>query len=200
MSDILLVEDDLSLRTQVESYLEGKGFDVQCAMNGREALIHLKDRAFDVIILDMRLPDIAGIDVLKTVHTESPLHPPFIIITGHGDKALAIDALRSGAFDFLEKPFPPSILVTAVERALVEKKSDIAFSRTIKTVTANGQLTSREIEVAILAGQGLTNEQIAQRLMVSGETIKTHLKNIFKKLAIENRMMLTQAVKAMVKD
>lgn len=193
--EILIVEDDTKLRNQIQTYLSQKGFEVQGATDGWEGIDLIASHGCDAMILDVKLPGISGTDVLRKISTTYQFHPPVIIITGHGDKALAIEALRFGAFDFLEKPFHPQLLVDTIERALKEKGQDIRSFRAQITQVGSGQLTQREAEVAQLAASGLSNEQIASRLAVSAETVKTHLKNIFKKMGVENRTTLSARFK-----
>lgn len=194
-SEILIIEDDSKLRGQIQAYLSQKGYQVQGASDGWEGIDLLASHGCDAVILDVKLPGISGTDVLRKIATSYRFHPPVIIITGHGDKALAIEALRFGAFDFLEKPFHPQLLVDTVQRALHEKSQDIRSFRTQLTQVGSGQLTLRESEVAQLAASGLSNDQIAEKLSVGAETVKTHLKNIFKKLGVENRTTLSARLK-----
>ncbi|MBI4404986.1 MAG: response regulator transcription factor [Deltaproteobacteria bacterium] len=191
MADILIIEDDLKLRTELQRHLEAQEHGVICASDGREGLTALQELSCDVAILDIRLPVMSGTEVLKLVHATLPLHPPIIIITGHGDKEIAIQSLHFGAFDFIEKPFAPHILDEAIGRAVTEKKQEILRRKAQIESMRSGVLTKRESEVATLASQGLTNEDIAQKLELTSETVKSHLKNIFKKLGVSNRTALS---------
>lgn len=193
--EILIIEDDSKLRSQIHTYLSQKGFEPQVASDGWEGTDLLASNGCDGIILDVKLPGISGIDVLRKISTTYKFHPPVIIITGHGDKALAIEALRFGAFDFIEKPFHPQVLVDTLLRALHDKAQDVRSFRAQLTQVGSGQLTLRESQVAQLAAAGLSNDQIATQLTVGSETVKTHLKNIFKKLGVENRTTLSARLK-----
>ena len=190
MAEILLIEDDLSLRTELENHLEARGHSVCGCPDGEEGLQTLQQMAFDIVILDVNLPGMSGTEVLKKISLSLPCHPPFILITGHGDKQTAIKAIHFGAFDFIEKPFMPQVLDGSIDRALVEKKQEILSFHAYILTAKGGQLTSRESEVASLAAEGLSNEQIAQRLSLGSETVKSHLKKIFRKLGVANRTAL----------
>lgn len=195
MADILIIEDDLTLCTQIARHLETSGHHTLTCDQGRAAIKTLKDSGCDVIVLDIRLPGISGIDVLRQI-ASFPFHPPVIIMTGHGDKLTAIEAIRFGAFDFLEKPFNPGLLDSAIARALENKHDDIRKFRAMNGVSsASEELTGREREVATLTSSGLTNEQIAGKLMIAPETVKFHLKAIFRKLGVENRVKLAARLK-----
>jgi DNA-binding NarL/FixJ family response regulator len=128
---------------------------------------------------------------LREVAATLPTHPPIILITGHGDKETAIKAVHFGAFDFLEKPFAPRVLDNSIERALVEKKQDILNYKSYLAMPEKEGLTAREKEVAYFAADGLSNEEIAERLELGTETVKTHLKKIFRKLGVDNRTSLS---------
>lgn len=191
MAEILIIEDDLRLRTELEKHLERNGHTICCCSDGTEGLATLQQIAFDIIILDVKLPGISGTDVLREVAQTLPCHPPIIVVTGHGDKETAIKAVHFGAFDFIEKPFTPQALDHTIERAMNEKKQDMLNYRAYLSTAKSGELTSRESEVAYLAAEGLSNEEIATRLALGSETVKSHLKKIFRKLGVANRTALS---------
>lgn len=191
MADILIVEDDLKLCGLMESLLSSQGHNVLTAMDGREGIKQFWELGCDVMILDLRLPILGGIQVLERIHRSFSVHPPIIIVTGHGDKSVAINSLRLGAFDFLEKPFSPELLESTVQRALREKKDAIDHFRALINKTEKLELTDRERQIASLASQGLSNPQISEQLGLGTETVKTHLKKIFRKLGVTNRTALS---------
>jgi DNA-binding NarL/FixJ family response regulator len=195
MAEILLIEDDLRLRTELEKHLEKGGHGVCGTADGKEGLETLTQIAFDVVILDVRLPGMSGTEVLKEVAEHFPCHPPLIIITGHGDKETAIKAVHFGAFDFLEKPFTPQALDHSISRALTEKREDALKYKAHLATTKAGSLTARESEVATLAAEGWSNEEIGQRLSMGSETVKSHLKKIFRKLGVPNRTALSSRLR-----
>lgn len=191
MAEVLIVEDDFKLKTNISNYLQQKGHETEQASDGWEGLEKLTSSGCDVVVLDIRLPGLQGIDVLRKITTTFLNHPPIIIITGHGDKVVAIEALRFGAFDFLEKPFHPELLLKAIERAISQRKPEISAFRASLLNGNSEKLTERELEVAQLASQGLSNEAIAEKLTIGAETVKTHLKHIYRKLGVDNRTSLT---------
>ncbi len=116
-SHILLVEDTPALLTMYETALKNDGFDVTCKANGRDALSYLEDNRPDLLLVDLRLPDMDGLKIIRTLN-ERNLHTPVIVITGHGSVNTAIDAMRHGARDFLVKPFNIDRLCSAVRSEL----------------------------------------------------------------------------------
>lgn len=195
MAEILIIEDDLRLRGELQKHLEKQGHGVLCCAEGAEGMQTLKEVGCDIVILDIKLPGISGIDVLRDMHDNLPCHPPTIIITGHGDKENAIKAVHFGAFDFIEKPFTPQALDTSIQRALNEKKQEMQNFRAYVSASSSGEMTSRESEVAVLAAEGLSNEEIASRLQLGTETVKSHLKKIFRKLGVSNRTALAAKIR-----
>ncbi len=120
MGRILLVEDDESLSRILERKLREKGFKVERVSTGAEARELIGTRAYDVVLLDIRLGDMNGLDLIKEF--SGSVQAKFIVITGYGDVRTAVEAMRSGATDFIQKPFSFDILEVSIDRALKEKR------------------------------------------------------------------------------
>jgi DNA-binding NarL/FixJ family response regulator len=195
MAEILIIEDDIRLRSEIQKFLESNGHGVSVAGDGKEGLKSIQQIGYDVVVMDVKLPEMSGTEVLKEISEALPAHPPIIIITGHGDKETAIKAVHFGAFDFLEKPFNPPALTTSINRALTEKKQDILNFKAYLAMPQNEGLTAREREVAYFAADGLSNDEIAVKLSLGSETVKTHLKKIFRKLGVTNRASLSNKLR-----
>ncbi len=112
---ILLVEDNRSSRESTKLFLEDAGFDVVEAANGMEALEHLAD-GISAVITDLDMPGMNGMDVLRAVREEAP-HAPVIMLTGHGNESVAVEALKSGAFHYITKPANPEKLANLLRQA-----------------------------------------------------------------------------------
>ncbi len=195
MAEILIIEDDLALSALIKTYFESKQFGVTTAPLGEEGISLLETTAFDAVVMDVKMPGMSGTEALKKIKEKFSYHPPVILITGHGDKAVALEALRNGAFDMIEKPFSPSVLEATVLKAISEKSSDIKSFKSLKLAVSESTLSPRESEIALLASEGLTNEEIGIRLKIGTETVKTHLKNAFRKLGADNRSELAHKFK-----
>lgn len=115
---ILLMEDEINLAKGLKMVLGQKGYWVELAPSGRRALRHLEERAFDLLVADLKLPDIDGLEVIRNLHDRSP-ETGVIVITGYPSVESAVDAMKLGARDYLAKPFTEEEFLSAVQKALV---------------------------------------------------------------------------------
>ena len=112
----LIVDDEEMVRTALEQWLRLSGFTTHVANDAAQALAMLDDAHPHVILTDVRMPGLSGLDLLRDVR-ERTVASEVILITGHGDVPMAVDAMRAGAFDFLQKPYVPDQLVKTLRRA-----------------------------------------------------------------------------------
>lgn len=120
MGGVLLVEDDKSLRDILKKKIKSAGHPVEATGTGEEARNLIENRSFDVVVIDIRLPDIDGIEIIKEFSEK--YGTKFIVITGYGDVNTAVRAMKNGAYDFIQKPFNFEILEVSINKALKEKK------------------------------------------------------------------------------
>jgi two-component system C4-dicarboxylate transport response regulator DctD len=113
---VLIVDDEDMVRTALEQWLRLSGFDTATAANATEALAAIDDRHPHIVLTDVRMPGLSGMDLLRSI-AERALPTEVILITGHGDVPMAVEAMRAGAFDFLQKPYVPDQLVHSISRA-----------------------------------------------------------------------------------
>jgi two-component system, NtrC family, nitrogen regulation response regulator NtrX len=132
MSEILVVDDEPGIRTLVQEILEDEGYEVRLAENGRSARQAMLDRLPDLVLLDIWMPDLDGISLLKEWVSNGQASMPVVMMSGHGTIHTAVEATRLGAFDFLEKPVPYKRLLETVERALRQKAKPSALPETIE--------------------------------------------------------------------
>ncbi len=160
---ILVVDDEESVRTVLSQVLEGDGFKVTAAATGEEALKLFKRRPFDLVIIDIVLPGMSGIEVLERIKRLYPA-VQVIIITSHASLETAVRALRSGAYDYLFKPFEDISLVSAVAKRAIEKISLISENRRLiaKLQGKNEELERRVAERT--AELEKTNAQLMQEI------------------------------------
>jgi DNA-binding NtrC family response regulator len=114
MKKILVIDDEPIIRISCERTLAPEGYEVRTASGGREGLTFLEQENFGLVILDLKMPDIDGIEVLNAIREKWP-ETKVIMISGYSTVDTAVQALRQGAFNFIEKPFTPDTLISAVK-------------------------------------------------------------------------------------
>ena len=114
---VLIVDDEVSIIDSLEGILSDDGFEVMHAFNGYEALKVIEKQSPDIVLLDIWMPGMDGIETLKEIKKTSP-HLPVVMITGHGTIESAVDATKSGAYDFLEKPLSIDKVMVTINNAL----------------------------------------------------------------------------------
>ena len=123
---ILIVEDRDSLRRMLERALGQEGYEVVAAADGRSGIRLLAERPFDFVLTDLKLPDVSGIEVLAASREAQP-RVPVVVLTGYGTVGTAVEAMKLGAYDFLEKPLEIDDLARLIERAIGERGEEAVF-------------------------------------------------------------------------
>lgn len=183
---IFVVDDDDDVRHAVSRLVRSVGLDVETFASAREFLDHAPAAAPSCVILDIRMPEISGLDLQEDLvaagHTA-----PIIFVTGHGTVPLSARAFKAGAADFLEKPFEDQTLIDAIhsalERGAQERERRADTDRIHELVDT---LTPREREVFGLVVTGLLNKQIAGELGTSEKTVKVHRGRVMKKMQADS--------------
>ena len=121
LNSVIVVDDEASIRTAVEQWLSLSGFSVQLFARAEECLAQLPEHFPGVVISDVRMPGMDGLQLLERLQAQDP-DLPVILLTGHGDVPMAVEAMRTGAYDFLEKPFTPQTLLGSLRRALEKRQ------------------------------------------------------------------------------
>jgi len=190
---ILCVDDHPLLRQGIAALVGSQG-DMKLvaeASNGREALRQFRELRPDVTLMDLRLPDMSGIDALIAIRSEFPEARVLVLTTFEGDAEIQ-RALEAGARGYLLKTMPPADLIDAIREVHAGKKRippEIAAQ--LAEHASDEDLTGRELEVLREVAGGSRNHEIASRLFISEETVKVHVKHIMEKLGANDR---TQAV------
>src|SRR5271169_1928852 len=133
---ILVIDDDSEVRNVFSKFLKDEGFSVTAASGGREALSILAREIPDIILLDLRMPDMDGISVLKEIKETDP-ELPVIMITAHGDVSVAVEAIKRGAYDFLCKPPDFDHLVLVINRAVQKRSLDKEIKQLDNSLTSS---------------------------------------------------------------
>jgi two-component system, LuxR family, response regulator FixJ len=179
---IFVVEDDVSVRESLRALLESADLKVIDFASAVEFLNSADERRGSCIIADVRMPGMNGLEMQEElVKRGSKL--PVIIITGHADVAMAVQAMKAGAIDFLEKPFDDETLLGCVNRALeaMEKKRDLMREAQDASQQIS-RLTPRELEVLEQLVAGRSNKLVARELSISPRTVEIHRARIMDKL------------------
>nr|WP_314478453.1 sigma-54 dependent transcriptional regulator [uncultured Pseudomonas sp.] len=121
LNSVMVIDDEASIRTAVEQWLSLSGFQVQLFARADDSLAHITRDYPGVVISDVRMPGMDGLQLLERLQANDP-DLPVILLTGHGDVPMAVEAMRSGAYDFLEKPFTPQHLLGSIRRALEKRQ------------------------------------------------------------------------------
>ena len=118
---ILIADDEPGIRSSLQKLLEFEGYRVVLAEDGQRALAILRDRAVDLVLLDIKMPGLDGLEVLSQVHRDQP-QLPVVIISGHGSIQTAVEATRLGAYDFIEKPIDADRMLLVIRNGLAQRK------------------------------------------------------------------------------
>ncbi len=118
---VLVIDDEAIVRVSCERVLKPEGFEVVVTSRGDEAIDFLEKEPYDVVLTDLKMPDMDGLEVLKIIKERWP-DIQVIIITGYGTISTAVQAIKMGAYEYIEKPFTPQDILEVVEKAIKEKK------------------------------------------------------------------------------
>lgn len=191
-----IVDDEEALRKSLGFMLTVNGFAVRLHPSATifsEIASSLRNA---ILITDMRMPDMSGLDLVRKISSISPPIPS-IIVTGHGDIPMAVEAMKAGAVDFIEKPFEESVIIEAVRRAAEKLADSSAGTLSVDDIRSRiGSLSERERQIlsAVVAGQ--PNKAIAFNLDISPRTVEVHRANVMTKMRARSlpelvRMSLT---------
>ena len=183
---IHIVDDEEAIRRSAAFMLKTSGYAVQAWASGTEFLKEARQAAHGCILLDIRMPEIDGLEVQRQL-AERGIAMPIVIMTGHGDVSIAVRAMKAGAVDFLEKPFEKAALIGAIEEAFsrIAAAGD-ASARAAEAEVILAALTPRERDVLRGLAQGLPNKTIAYDLGISPRTVEVHRANLMTKLGVRS--------------
>jgi FixJ family two-component response regulator len=195
--EIFVVDDDPAVRETLSVVLSTGGYKVICFADGAALLAVARTRTPSCILLDVHIPGASGLDILKELHGED--YPaPIFMISGQGDIAMAVSAIKNGALGFIEKPFRGSEIVGRLDEAIEAYARRQAESATSKIASLHfpgrEPLTRREREVLEQFTSGASNKEAGRHLGISPRTIEDHRANIMKKLGARNAADLIRIV------
>jgi len=201
--EIFVVDDDPAVRETLSIVLSAGGYQVICFADGAALLKVARSRTPSCILLDVHIPGESGLDILKELHGED--YPaPIFMISGQGDIAMAVDAIKSGALDFIEKPFRGSEIVARLDEAIGayarRRAEDTALKAPSFHFPGHEPLTRREREVLEQFASGASNKEAGRHLGISPRTIEDHRANVMKKLGARNAADLIRMVMTAARD
>jgi DNA-binding NarL/FixJ family response regulator len=207
---VLIVDDDALVRAALSLMLGGQP-DIEVvgeAADGREALAEVDSLEPDVVLMDIRMPVMNGLDATRALH-QRDIPPAVVVLTTFDADDHVVSAVAAGADGFLLKDTPPGDIVEAVRRVadgeamlsasatrtlLTRLRNDPAADRSQHAHERLTRLTEREHEVAVCVGRGLSNAEIAGELYLSVPTVKAHVSRLFTKLECTNRVQIAMCV------
>lgn len=191
---IALIEDDEAVLDSLRLLLQGRGFSVVTFSSVESFLASSQAKSSICIVSDVRLPGKSGVD-LQRMLTARGIATPIILITGHGDIAMAVAAMREGASDFIEKPYDAERLIASIERALTASQRFKSYeSERLLLSQRVAELSPRQREVMDLVAAGLSSKQIAVRLGISHRTVENYRAWIMERMDAGNVAELVRKV------
>lgn len=172
---IWIVDDEARICASLESILKTYGYDSKSFNSVDDFLIGLHVMRPDVVLLDVRMPGIDGLEAQRMLATQEE-SPPVIIMSGHGDVAMAVSAMKNGAHDFIEKPIDDERLAASIAQVLAQNSSRLGIRERF------GRLSPRERLVAALVAKGYSTLAIASDLGISNRTVDHHRASILEKM------------------
>ena len=191
---VALIEDDEAALESLRLLLQGRGVSVRGFASAEAFLASLSESRPACVVSDVRLPGLSGVDLqraLKTLGNDVPV----ILITGHGDIAMAVMAMKDGAFDFVEKPYDAEYLIANIERALAARQElQSRESQRQELMERLAELSPRQKEVMHMVADGSSNKEIALRLGISPRTVENYRAWVMERMGAANLADLVRKV------
>ena len=177
-----VVDDDDAIRDSIGFLLSSSGLQWRSYPNARALLdrvLHLEDGC---IVTDVRMPEMTGLELVRELKRLGAPHP-IVVLTGHADVALAVEAMKAGVDDFLEKPFQPDALLASITQAIAAGTQRVSRARARAVIEERiAQLTGRERDVLAALVRGLSNKEAALELGISPRTVEIYRANLMTKM------------------
>jgi FixJ family two-component response regulator len=192
-NEVFIVDDDPAVRDALSLVFTLEGYQVAGFAEGTSFLAAARARLPACIILDVNMPGRSGLDVLKELNAQHYAAPLFIM-SGQGDIPMAVDAIRGGAIDFIEKPFDADTVVRRARAAIAAAAQRLGDADSLPGFPGRDLLTPREREVLAQITAGASNKEAGRRLGISPRTVEVHRARIMEKLGARNAAELVGIV------
>lgn len=180
-AEIWIVDDDEAVRDSLAAVLAAEGYGVRTFADARELLDFAHQGMQGCLLSDVRMPGMSGLDLQQRL-LEMGIRIPIVFISGHGDVPMAVQALKAGAADFIEKPFPNHVLFAALSEALARGGIAADRERVAGVRARHALLTERERQVMALVVEGHSNKEVGQMLGISPRTVDIHRTHVMEKM------------------
>jgi two-component system response regulator FixJ len=190
---VALIDDDGDVLDALANFLEHRGLAVTPFPVGRPFLEAIDGGSkFDCVVSDVRMPEMSGLELQRLLNIRSG-SPPLVLITGHGDVAMAVTALKAGAADFIEKPTDDERLLASIRSAVSRSRETLRDEAEFAAIRERyEQLSDRQREVMDLAIKGLSNKEVAARLGISPRTVEHYREWAMERMQAGNFAELVQ--------
>ena len=183
---VFVVDDDASVREALQRLVRSAGLKVEAFASAEEFLKRARTEEPSCLLLDVRLPDLSGLDLQRRM-VEANTEMPIVFITGHGDIPTTVRAMKAGAVEFLTKPLVEGDVLESIQHAIARDRAVRGHHAEMADLRARyASLTPREEEVMAWVVSGLLNKQIAGELGISEETVKVHRGHLMRKMAADS--------------
>jgi two-component system, LuxR family, response regulator FixJ len=183
---VFIVDDNEGVRNSIRELVESVGLEAKTYASALTYLDDYDPERAGCLVLDIRMANMSGLELQKKLN-EFKQAPPIIFITGHGEVPLAVEAVKAGAVDFIQKPYHEQSLLNSINKALqLDKELRQADAEQNDLETIMEKLTKRELEVVKLLAEGHSNKEVALILDISTRTAEVHRKNIMQKLELNS--------------
>jgi FixJ family two-component response regulator len=179
---VFIVDDDPAVRKSLTRLVASAGYRVRAFASAQDFLGREPSDGPCCLVLDVRMPGVTGLDLQRTL-AGAPHRVAIVFITGHGDIAMSVEAMKAGAVDFLTKPVAAGALLDAIQRALARDTRELGAEARVEEILQRvKRLTPRETEVFALVVTGMLNKQVAATLAIGEGTVKVHRARVMEKM------------------